>query len=84
MYPNYSKEIIALHQKLTRQETLIVFLFKYFGLSYVLNISRLNDPDIMAALREGNLPEALRLYTHNEKHGNHAEEVEIFTSGDSQ
>jgi ribosomal protein L7/L12 len=56
------QEIALLRQRIVRLETQVEYLYKHFSLTISENSSEGDDPQIITALRAGNMLEAIKLF----------------------
>lgn len=49
-------------ERIIRLEAHIQFLYKYLGMSYMTDLTACNDPEILQALKEGDLTRAIKIY----------------------
>ena len=56
------QEIALLRQRIVRMEEQVDYLYKHFSLTIADNTSESDDPQIITALRENKMLEAIKLY----------------------
>jgi ribosomal protein L7/L12 len=62
-------EIAALKSYIYKLEARIEFLYKHLGLEYVEPVNPDDDPEVINALRKGNVVEAIKVYRERHKAG---------------
>ena len=50
-------------ERINRLEAHIQFLYKYLGMSYMLDLTDCSHPEILQALKEGDLTRAIKIYS---------------------
>ena len=56
------QQYIVLRNRMIRLEGRVSFLYEHLGLTFVAEEQLTDDPQIVAALKKGNLLEAIKLY----------------------
>jgi ribosomal protein L7/L12 len=55
-------QLAALKTRVFQLEAQVRFLYTHLGITYVPEISSIDPPDVIAALKQGNLIEAIKAY----------------------
>ena len=55
-------QLAALKSRVFQLEAQVKFLYTHLGVTFVEDISPIDDPQVIAALRQGNLIEAIKAY----------------------
>jgi ribosomal protein L7/L12 len=55
-------QLAALKTRVFQLEAQVRFLYTHLGITYVPEISTIDPPDVIAALKQGNLIEAIKAY----------------------
>ena len=63
------QDIAALQMRLNKMEAKIEFLYKHLGVDSVEDTRLTDDPQVIAALRSGNMIQAISLYREKNKVG---------------
>ncbi len=55
-------QLAALKTRVFQLEAQVKFLYKYLGVTYVEEFSSIDPPDVITALKQGNIIEAIKAY----------------------
>jgi ribosomal protein L7/L12 len=71
------QDIALLRQRIYKLEAQVDQLYRHLGITYIENTNPNDDPQVVAALRAGNMLEAIRLYREKTDLGLAAAKAEV-------